>query len=117
MRAAQDLADAGDPDYTWQIGTQLTEDDPWAHVGELELVDRFIREVLGWEAYLFNPWEGGDFNESIGGTDGWVDGARPTYGSSGVRRGARTRSTRPSLTRDNPAICVRRRSTTSTTNR
>ena len=62
VRAAQELADAGDPAYTWQVGTQLTEDDPWAHVDELELVDRFLREVLGWEAYLFNPWEGGDFN-------------------------------------------------------
>ena len=75
VRAAQELADAGDADYTWQVGAQLTVDDPWAHVDELELVDRFIREVLGWEAYLSNPWEGGDFNESIGGTDGWVDGA------------------------------------------
>ncbi len=59
VRAAQELADAGDPDYTWQVGAQLTEDDPLAHVDELELVDRFIREVLGWEAYLFNGWEGG----------------------------------------------------------
>jgi hypothetical protein len=75
VRAAQELADAGDPGYTWQVGAQLTEDDPFAHVDELELVDRFIREVLGWEAYLFNGWEGGDFNASIGGTDGWVDGA------------------------------------------
>jgi hypothetical protein len=75
VRAAQERADAGDPDYTWQVGTQLTEDDPWAHVDELELVDRFLREVLGWEAYLFNGLEGGDFNASIGGTDGWVDGA------------------------------------------
>ena len=75
VRAAQERADAGDADYTWQIGPQLTEDDPWGHVDELELVDRFIREVLGWEAYLFNGLEGGDFNVSIGGTDGWVDGA------------------------------------------
>lgn len=75
VRLAQELADAGDPDYTWQVGARLTEDDPFAHVDGLELVDRFIREVLGWEAYLFNPWEGGDFNVSIGGTDGWVDGA------------------------------------------
>ncbi len=74
VRAAQELADAGDPDYTWQVGAQLTEDDPW-NVDELELVDRFIREVLGWEAYLFNASEGGDFNVSIGATDGWVDGA------------------------------------------
>ena len=75
VSAAQERADAGDADYTWQIGAQLTEDDPWGHVDELELVDRFIREVLGWEAYLFNGLEGGDFNASIGGTDGWVDGA------------------------------------------
>ena len=46
-----------------------------AHVDDLELVDRFIREVLGWEAYLFNGWEGGDFNASLGAIDGWVDGA------------------------------------------
>jgi hypothetical protein len=68
VRAAQELADAGDPDYTWQIGAQLTEDDPWAHVDELELVDRFIREVLGWDAYMFNTREGFD-------GDGWVGGA------------------------------------------
>ena len=68
MRAAQERADAGDPDYTWQVGAQLSEDDPWAHVDELELVDRFLREVLGWEAYLFNAWESGD-------GDGWVGGA------------------------------------------
>ena len=66
VRAAQELADAGDPDYTWQIGPQRTELDPSTHV-EFELVDRFIREVLGWEAYQFNPVEGGD-------GDGWEDG-------------------------------------------
>ena len=27
VRAAQDLADAGDPDYTWQVATRLAEDD------------------------------------------------------------------------------------------
>ncbi len=68
VRAAQQLADAGDPNYTWQVGAQLTDDDPFAHVDELELVDRFIREVLGWEAYLFNVYLGSDGN-------GWVDGA------------------------------------------
>ena len=67
VQEAQELADAGDPDSTWQLGTQLTLDDPWAHVGELELVDRFLREVLGWEAYLFNGVESVD-------DDGWVDG-------------------------------------------
>ena len=28
------------------------------NLGEIELVDRFLREVLGWEAYMLNPWEG-----------------------------------------------------------
>jgi hypothetical protein len=74
VRAAQERADAGDPDYTWQVGGQLTLDDPLEHIDEFEIVDRFIREVLGWEAYLFNPWEGGDFNASIDAIDGWVDG-------------------------------------------
>ena len=70
VRAAQERADAGDPDYTWQVNTQYALDDPWAGVDELEIVDRFLREVLGWEAYLFylgsasgngagNGWEGG----------------------------------------------------------
>ncbi|MEP7159155.1 MAG: hypothetical protein ABI797_06985 [Chloroflexota bacterium] len=74
VRQAQELADAGDPAYTWQVAASWNEVDQGAHV-ELELVDRFIREVLGWEAYLFNEHEGGDFNPSVGGMDGWADGA------------------------------------------
>jgi hypothetical protein len=66
VQAAQARADAGDPDYTWQLGAQLAAEDPEVHV-ELELVDRFIREVLGWEAYRFNGGQGGD-------DDGWEDG-------------------------------------------
>jgi hypothetical protein len=68
VRAAQQRADAGDPDYTWQIGAQLTDEDPAAHGEELELVDRFIREELGWEDYLFNVYRDS-------GGNGWVDGA------------------------------------------
>jgi hypothetical protein len=71
VQQAQELADAGDPDYTWQVGGQLTE--PYEHI-ELNLVDRFIREVLGWEAYLFNGLEG-EFDASVDGGGGWVDGA------------------------------------------
>lgn len=67
-------ADAGDPAYTWQVAARWNEVDQFAHV-ELDLVDRFIREVLGWEAYLFNEYEGGDFNPSVGAMDGWADGA------------------------------------------
>jgi hypothetical protein len=68
VRAAQELADAGDPDFTWQVGAELTEDDQWAHNGELELVDRFLDEVLGWEAYLYDSRDSGD-------GDGWKGGA------------------------------------------
>jgi hypothetical protein len=59
VRAAQELADAGDPAYTWQIDPQLVEDDSWIEERhQVELVDRFLREVLGWEAYMLNPQEG-----------------------------------------------------------
>jgi hypothetical protein len=68
VQEAQELADAGDPDYTWQVDPQLTsdEDDPSAPLAEghqIELVDRFLRQVLGWEAYMWNPWEGDVFND------------------------------------------------------
>ena len=82
VRAAQELADAGDPDYTWQVDpqlsrTRLTIEEP----GQVEIVDRFLREVLGWEAYLFEP-----------GTSGW----------DGPRRTVRGVSYRPAL----PAVCA-----------
>jgi hypothetical protein len=57
VRAAQERADLDDPDYTWQLAPQLT---PYAEMtteepGQVELVERFLREVLGWEASLFDP--------------------------------------------------------------
>ena len=60
VRAAQERADAGDPDYTWQVDSQLFTDDTWTtkEPGQVEIVDRFLREVLGWEAYVLNPWAG-----------------------------------------------------------
>ncbi len=59
VRQAQERADAGDPDYTWQVDPQLFIDDSWiGEGGQIELVDRFLREVLGWEAYTLNPFEG-----------------------------------------------------------
>ena len=61
VRAAQERADAGDPDYTWQVDLQLFTDDTWtSDPGQIEIVDRFLREVLGWEAYVLNPSEGMD---------------------------------------------------------
>lgn len=46
VREAQELADAGDPDYTWQVDATLVGDAaPWG----AEILDRFLRERLGWE--------------------------------------------------------------------
>jgi hypothetical protein len=66
VRQAQELADAGDPDYTWQVDAQLAADDlgPYEALynGRVELVDRFLREVLGWEAYMQNVLVGGAYD-------------------------------------------------------
>jgi hypothetical protein len=67
VREAQELADAGDPEYTWQVDAHLAGDDygKWERLynGQVELVDRFLREVLGWEAYMQNVYLGGaDFS-------------------------------------------------------
>jgi len=63
VQEAQRLADAGDPGYTWQIDAQLAGDDyvKWERLydGQVELVDRFLREALGWEAYMQNVYVGG----------------------------------------------------------
>jgi hypothetical protein len=59
VRAAQERADNGDPAYTWQVDPQLVEDDSWVDERhQVELVDRFLREVLGWEAYMLNSSQG-----------------------------------------------------------
>jgi len=60
VRQAQELADAGDPAYTWQVDPRLTsqESDPLLTDPELgsyftsggaEIVERFLREELGWD--------------------------------------------------------------------
>jgi hypothetical protein len=71
-REAQRLADAGDPGYTWQVEPQLNlfEEMTIEEHGQVELVDRFLREVLGWEAHMFNPG-------SSEGPDGRTDGVLP----------------------------------------
>ena len=58
VRAAQELADAGDPDYTWQVDPALVGGaEPWGS----EVLDRFAREKLGWEAFKHgNGWASGD---------------------------------------------------------
>jgi len=65
VRQAQELADAGDPAYTWQVEPQIEEyGSPSWSVGEsredAEIVERFLREELGWEDFVFNGhvgWE------------------------------------------------------------
>jgi hypothetical protein len=63
VREAQELADAGDPRYTWQVDPELAgQGDP----GDAEIVARFLREELGWEEFTRNPFAGS--NESGEGT-------------------------------------------------
>ncbi len=76
VRAAQERADAGDPDYTWQVRA-LVEPEEYAEHIELELVDRFIREVLGWEAYLFNGFASGGATSFD--AEGHPDGTLPDH--------------------------------------
>ena len=60
VQEAQELADAGDPDYIWQLDETLAAGgDPWG----AEIFARFIEDELGWEAWeaaAFDGWLGGD---------------------------------------------------------
>jgi hypothetical protein len=58
VRVAQQLADAGDSDYTWQVEPELVSME-YEETGQVQLVERFFREVLGWESYLFRPTPAG----------------------------------------------------------
>lgn len=57
---AQRRADAGDPDYTWQLDPGLASffSEPSE---ETQIVARFLREVLGWEAFRADPSGDGTF--------------------------------------------------------
>ena len=67
IRAAQELADAGDPAYTWQLDAKLAADgEPWG----AEIFARFIEEELGWEEFTFASVAGYAFAESGGDYDG-----------------------------------------------
>jgi hypothetical protein len=50
LREAQRLADAGDDRFTWQVEPELD-----THLDDADIFARFLREELGWEAFLFNP--------------------------------------------------------------
>ncbi|HEX6869264.1 MAG TPA: hypothetical protein VF119_10695, partial [Candidatus Limnocylindrales bacterium] len=63
LRLAQERADAGDPAYAWQIdpALDLVQGDSGPTLSENlttpAIVDRFLREVLGWDQYLLNVRE------------------------------------------------------------
>jgi len=69
VREAQELADAGDPDYTWQVSPALVGGEaPW----DAEIFDRFLREKLGWEefskigeGYTFGEGGGAYFHDEL----------------------------------------------------
>jgi hypothetical protein len=57
LQEAQELADAADPAYTWQIDPTLAADEgPWG----AEILARFIEEELGWEEYI-GGWDGSGY--------------------------------------------------------
>jgi hypothetical protein len=62
VREAQERADAGDPAFTWQTDPELSSagEEWWGHLrdeGGSEIVERFLRDELGWEQFLFNPYQ------------------------------------------------------------
>ena len=58
--AAQDRADAGDTAYKWQVEPGLSDPSGewWAYIaaGGVDIVERFLREKLGWDQFLFNAY-------------------------------------------------------------
>lgn len=71
VRQAQELADAGDPRYTWQVIPLLASWDdsngkePWG----AEIFERFIRQELGWEEFT-SGWSTGRYGYPGGGEGG-----------------------------------------------
>ena len=56
VREAQELADAGDPDFTWQVDPEIAN----GNSPNAEIVTRLLREELGWEEFIFNEYVGWD---------------------------------------------------------
>jgi hypothetical protein len=67
IREAQRLADEGDPDYTWQVDPELLATGSGAG-DDTEIVRRFLREQLGWESFIHNPYVGWDAYGGLLGT-------------------------------------------------
>lgn len=53
IRQAQELADEGDPRFTWQVDPEMAAQN--ASPSQTEIFTRFLREELGWEAFDFGP--------------------------------------------------------------
>ncbi len=74
VRQAQARADAGDPGYTWQVDPQLSSEEAWWGYLERQgakVVQRFLREELGWDHALFWGFATGD---GPGAADGAIRG-------------------------------------------
>jgi hypothetical protein len=54
LRRAQELADAGDPRYTWQVDRGLGDQLGQHHTDDAEIFPRFLEEELGWEDYRWD---------------------------------------------------------------
>lgn len=51
VREAQDRADAGDPDVTWQVSPAIYND---TEPGDAAIFTRYLRDVLGWESFRWS---------------------------------------------------------------
>jgi hypothetical protein len=73
VQEAQELADAGDPAYAWQIDPG--PDDPGPALsppGGPEIAQRFLREKLGWEEFLINQYDVGYEGVLSSGGESWI---------------------------------------------
>jgi hypothetical protein len=55
VNRAQELADAGDPRYTWQVDPDF-QDNIFMNPPEVEIINRFLRQELGWEEFRSGPF-------------------------------------------------------------
>jgi hypothetical protein len=64
VEEAQERADAGDPDYTWQLAPNLESTLTNAEFGEQvetpEFIARFVREELGWDEFVLLVEDSGE---------------------------------------------------------
>jgi hypothetical protein len=69
-RQAQAQADGADPAFAWQVDPRYADYEGWDQVVEAggpEIGERFVREELGWDSFLFAPFLGADDFWSGGG--------------------------------------------------